>query len=69
MQCNCGGSTKGVDRERVRKGVVIARLSYNECTSCGRVSDADLFELDEKTGDLVYVTSGKPGPHWEDHGF
>lgn len=69
MQCSCGGASRGVDRERVRKGVVLARLSYNECASCGRVSDPDLFELNEKTGKLEYVTSGKPGPHWEEHGF
>ena len=69
MQCSCGGTAKGVDQERTKKGVVLARLTYNECTSCGRVSDADLFKLSEKSGELEYVTSGRPGPHWAEHGF
>ena len=69
MQCSCGGTAKGVDQERTKKGVVLARLTYNECTSCGRVSDADLFKLNEKSGELEYVASGRPGPHWAEHGF
>lgn len=69
MQCQCGGSTKGVDQEKVRKGVVIAKLSYNQCASCGQVGEADLYLLNEETGRLEYEVSGRPGPHWAEHGF
>lgn len=69
MQCQCGGVAKGFKNERVKRGVVQAEITYDKCTSCERVGEVSLFELDPKSGKLEFVKRGPPGQHWEKHGF
>lgn len=48
MQCKCGSETK---LNAAVKGRLKARLTFQECKSCGRVSNGELFVKDVKVAE------------------
>lgn len=53
MQCKCGGSTITREQPRIKKGKLVEKLEFPECTACGRVGTKTLTRYNPDTGKII----------------
>lgn len=49
MECKCGGYTSERSHTKTVNKVLIAKLTYDRCVTCGNSGNFILFECDEVT--------------------